>query len=56
MDQDQGQDKAVPPQFWVKIGGVTHIDFFKTTCPIITKLFLGQLQHICSSEKFFEVR
>ena len=58
MDQFQGQDKAEPPPDFRVFsgGGVTPIDIFKTTCSIATKFFWGQLQQICSSEKFFRPR
>ena len=52
MDQSQGQNKADPPNIGPILEGITHVDFFKTTGPIATKIFLRQLQHICSSEIF----
>ena len=48
-----GTLRRTPPGFRGFPGGVTHIDIFKTTDPIDLKIFLGKLQHICSSEKFF---
>ena len=42
-----------PPKTRGFRGGLTPIDIFKTTQSISMKIFLGQLQHILSSEKNF---